>query len=151
MGVTTAISSLVFGRLHGRISLRMVLVFCCLGTGFLYLPLLWASSLALLIILIGITGLFTGGIVTSSNSLIGLSVSAGQQGIAYGLSQSAMSLGAGVGPLLGGGLARLLGLKPVFAVAAGIFILVGLLVIILLSKRPSAASKQKSPASQEVI
>jgi MFS transporter, DHA1 family, multidrug resistance protein len=135
LGVTAAASSIFFGRLNGRVELKKILVMCCLGTGLLYLPPVFASSAAQLVFLLGITGLLTGGIMTSSNSLVGLAVPAGQQGIAYGLAQSAMSLGTGVGPILGGGLAPLIGLRPVFVVAAGIFVVFGLLAGRLLSKQ----------------
>ena len=79
--------------------------------------------------------------MTSSNALVGLSVSQSQQGIAYGLAHSANSLGFGLGPLIGGGLAPLLGLRPIFGVAGGLFMLVGVALTKLLtgvtSERPS--------------
>lgn len=127
MGVISAVSSLVFGRLYGRAPLRVILTLCCIGTGLLYLPPIWANSSLQMIVLVGITGLLNGGIITSSQALISLSVSGGRQGVAYGLSQSASSLGGGLGPFIGGGLAPLIGLKPVFGVTAGILVLVGLL------------------------
>jgi DHA1 family multidrug resistance protein-like MFS transporter len=127
LGVIAAISSIVFGRFRGQWSTRTILAFCCLGTGLLYIPPIWASSTTQLIVLIGITGLLSGGIITSSNSLVSLSVPVARQGIAYGLSQSASSLGSGLGPFIGGGLAPFIGLRYVFAVTAGIFVMVGIL------------------------
>jgi DHA1 family multidrug resistance protein-like MFS transporter len=79
-----------------------------------------------------LSGLFNGGIMVPSNSLIALSVSQTEQGMAYGLQQSANSLGGGIGPLLGGVLASTLGLKSVFPVSAALFIIAGVLVIKLL-------------------
>jgi DHA1 family multidrug resistance protein-like MFS transporter len=79
-----------------------------------------------------LSGLFNGGIMVPSNSLIALSVSQTEQGMAYGLQQSANSLGSGLGPLLGGVLASTLGLKSVFPVSAALFIIAGVLVIKLL-------------------
>ena len=79
-----------------------MLVFCCVGTGLLYLPPLLAHSPVQLVLFVALSGLLTGGIVTASNSLVGLSVPLNRQGAAYGLSQSANSLGGGLGPLLGG-------------------------------------------------
>ena len=90
--------------------------------------------------------------MTSSNALVGLSVSPSQQGIAYGLAQSASALGNGLGPLIGGSLAPLMGLRPVFGVAGGLFMLIGVAVAKLLAGvtlgKPSTQKvdhNQKSP------
>ncbi len=86
--------------------------------------------------------------MTSSNSLVGMSVPIAQQGIAYGLSQSANSLGAGVGPFIGGLLAPLIGLRPIFAVTAGVFFAVGLLSVVLLPKKPAPSAVRETVKSQ---
>lgn len=151
LGIVTAISSVVVGRFDRRISIRKILIICCIGTGLFYLPPFWANSTVLLIIFIGMMGVFVGGLVTSSNSMVSLSVPYSKQGIAYGLSQSAMSLGTGVGPFIGGGLAHVVGLRPIFLVAAGVFILVGILCMKLipqrLSKLNSRMPKSEQPGS----
>jgi MFS family permease len=133
MGVVAAASSAVAGRLGQRVSLKKILVVSCLGTGLLYLPPMWAATVTQLLVFIALTGLLKGGIMTSSNSLVGLSTSATQQGIAYGLAQSANALGNGIGPLVGGGLAPLIGLRSVFGVTGGLFMLTGLAVVRLLA------------------
>jgi MFS transporter, DHA1 family, multidrug resistance protein len=135
LGVIAAFSSLVFARFQGLFSIRTILCLCCVGTGLLYIPPIFANSVIQLIIFIGITGLLNGGIITSSNSLVSLAVPLNQQGIAYGLSQSANSLGSGLGPLVGGVLAPVIGLRHIFGVTSGIFVLVGLLVLVVL-RRP---------------
>jgi MFS transporter, DHA1 family, multidrug resistance protein len=148
MGIVAAISSLVFGRIHGRFPIRNILVFSCIGTGLLFLPPIWANSTLQLIILMGLSGLLNGGIITSSNSLVSLSVPVTQQGIAYGLSQSASSLGGGIGPFIGGGLAPVIGLRYVFAVTAGIFILVGLVASKVI---PASLSGTRENTSKEGV
>jgi MFS transporter, DHA1 family, multidrug resistance protein len=140
LGLVAAISSFASGHLSRRFSLRKILIFSCVGTGLLYLPPIWVQTVAQLLPLVGITGLLTGGIITSSNALVGLSVPLSQQGIAYGLSASAGALGGGVGPIIGGSMASLVGLRPVFGVAGGLFILVGVLVNRLLARRPQGTS-----------
>ncbi|GAI99003.1 unnamed protein product, partial [marine sediment metagenome] len=89
MGMVAAISAIIAGRLGGHISLKRILVISCLGTGLLYLPPMWARTVTQLIIFIALTGLLKGGLMTSSNALVGLSVPRNQQGIAYGLAHSA--------------------------------------------------------------
>ena len=134
MGVVAAISAVVAGRLGGHISLKKILVISCLGTGLLYLPPMWARTVTQLIIFIALTGLLKGGLMTSSNALVGLSVPRSQQGIAYGVAQSANALGNGLGPLIGGSLAPLIGLRSVFGVAGGFFMLTGIAVAKLLAR-----------------
>jgi DHA1 family multidrug resistance protein-like MFS transporter len=140
MGLVSAISSVVASRLGKRISLKKIMVFSCLGTGLLYLPPMWATTVTQLLIFIALMGLLNGGLMMSANSLISLSVSQSQQGIAYGLSTSAQALGGGLGPLIGGSLASLLGFKPIFGVAGGLFILVAVLIIKLLVGKPVETS-----------
>jgi len=136
-GAIAATSAMVAGRLSGRITLKKMLAFSCLGAGLLYLPPMWAKTVAQLIIFIALTGLLRGGLMTSSNALVGLSVPRSQQGIAYGIAQSAKSLGGGFGPLIGGSLASLLGLKPVFGITGGLFMLIGIFVTKLLAGQSS--------------
>jgi DHA1 family multidrug resistance protein-like MFS transporter len=138
MCVLAAISSVVAGRLGGRISLKKMLVFSCLISGFLYLPPIWAATVTQLIIFIALTGLFQGGFTTSVNTLVSLSAPREQQGVAYGIAQSANALGSGLGPLIGGVLTALLGFKPVFAVAGGLFMLVSFVVYKNVSGVPSS-------------
>jgi len=134
MGVLAAISAVIAGRLGRHISLKKILVISCLGTGLLYLPPMLARTVTQLIIFIALTGLLKGGLMTSSNALVGLSVHRSQQGIAYGIATSAQALGSGLGPLIGGSLAPLIGLRSVFGVAGGFFMLTGIAVSKLLAR-----------------
>ncbi len=133
MGIVAAGSAWLAGRFGQRVGLKTILVVSCIGTSILYLPPMWATTVTQFIILIAFTGMMKGGIMTSSNSLVSLTVPPGQQGIAFGVSQSAHALGNGLGPLIGGGLAPLIGLRPVFGVAGGLFLLIGLAVWRLLA------------------
>ncbi len=146
MGVVASGSSLITGRIGERFGLKNLLVVSCIGTGLLYLPPILATTVAQLVILVAITGLPKGGSITSSTTLVGLSASSTQQGVAYGIAQSARALGSGLGPLMGGGLATLLGLRPTFAVTGGLFMLVGLLGFRLLRVH----TPQKSPPQTDI-
>jgi MFS family permease len=99
------------------------------------MPPILAGTVAQLVPLLAMTALMNGGIITSSNSLVSYAVPVSQQGIAYGLYQSANSLGGGLGPFLGGAIASELGLKSVFAVAGVLYIVVGVLVAKMLVSR----------------
>ncbi len=129
MGIVATVSALVVSRFVSvNVNLKKMMVYCCLATGLLYLPPMFAHSLVPFIALMALMGTFKGGITISSSSLIALTVTESQQGMAYGLQQSAQFLGSGLGPFIGGGLASLIGLRVVFPVAAGLYILAGLLV-----------------------
>ncbi|MBI4303354.1 MAG: MFS transporter, partial [Chloroflexi bacterium] len=136
MGLLSAISGTLAGHFGGRISLKKILIFSCLGAGLLYLPPIWSVTVAQLVIFFAITGLPKGGLMTSSNAMVGLSVTQSQQGVAYGVAQSARALGNGMGPLIGGSLARLLGFKAIFGVAGGLFVIASIVVARLLKEQP---------------
>jgi len=144
MGVVAAISAVITGRLGEHITLKRILVISCLGTGLLYLPPMLARTVTQLIIFIALMGLLKGGLMTSSNALVGLSVPRNQQGIAYGLAHSAHALGSGLGPLIGGSLAPLMGLRPDFGVAGGLFMLIGVAVGKLLPRSQKVDYNQKT-------
>lgn len=135
MGGVAVISSLVAGRAGSRIDLKTMLFWGCIGTGILYLPPVFATSVFWFILLMALRGIFNGGVIVPSNSLVALSVSRNEQGMAYGLQQSANSLGNGLGPLLGGALASVFGLKIVFPISAGLFIIAGFAVMKFLPRR----------------
>ncbi|HEX9897514.1 MAG TPA: MFS transporter [Dehalococcoidales bacterium] len=133
MGLVATISSFVAGRVAQRVDLKKLLIVSCLGTGILYLPPMLASNVTQLLILVGMVALLKGGIMSTANTLVAWVAPPSQQGIAYGVNQSASSLGSALGPLLGGALAPVIGLKPVFGVTAGVYVVIGLLVARLLA------------------
>jgi DHA1 family multidrug resistance protein-like MFS transporter len=135
MGVLIALSSLATGRLGGRFSLKKIFVTASIGSGLLYLPTLTANSAAQMIVFVGLTGLFFGGVLTCTNAMVGLAAPANKQGLVYGIVQSAQALGGGLGPIIGGSLATVIGLRPVFAVSALVFIALGIAGTRLLVKR----------------
>lgn len=132
MGLVATGSSFVAGRLGQKYSLKKILIVSCIGSALLYLPPMLASNSTQLLIFIATMGLLRGGMISSSSTLIALVAPATQQGIAYGVNQSASSLGGAIGPIVGGALAPLLGFKMIFAVTAGVFFLTGVLVSHLL-------------------
>jgi DHA1 family multidrug resistance protein-like MFS transporter len=136
LGLTAAASSVISGRLSRRISLRKILAFSCLGAALLNLPPIWATTASQLVVLVGSMGLFQGANMTSTYALIGLSLPVSQQGIAYGLSQSAVSLGNGLGPIIGGAMVSLVGLRYVFTVSSGLFLVASLLVTFFIKGKP---------------
>jgi MFS transporter, DHA1 family, multidrug resistance protein len=128
MGVIATASALVAGRLGQQINLKTIIVISCIGTGILYLPPMLATNTTQILIFMSMTGLLRGGMISSPSAMVGLVTSPAQQGIAYGVNQSASSLGGAIGPFIGGALTPLIGFKNIFAVAAGVHILTGVIV-----------------------
>jgi MFS family permease len=118
-----------------RFSLPAILVVSCVAIGAAYVPAMWAGSVVLLALCLIMAGVFRGGLSTSSNAMVGMAAVAGQQGLAYGLSQSANSLGGAFGPLIGGALGRMVGLPPVFLVSGIVYLAVGIVAARLLLRR----------------
>ena len=132
MGLIATLSSFVAGRISQRVNLKKILIISCMGTGLLYLLPMLAVNVFQLTIFVGMVALLLGGIMSTTNTLVALVAPLDQQGIAYGVNQSASSLGSALGPLLGGALAPVIGLKAIFGVTAGVYVLIGLLVARLL-------------------
>jgi len=142
MGVVAAISSLIGGRMADRGSnLKKMMVFSCLGAGLVYLPPMFAASVPQFLTLMAFRGTFNGGLIVPASSLIGLSVSEGERGMAYGLQQSANALGSGLGPLIGGSLSSGIGLRAAFPAAAGVYALACVFVSVFLPQ----VSKDRQP------
>ena len=137
-GVAAAGSSIVAGRIAKGVPLKTILIVSCLGTSLAYVAPIFAKSVPELTGYIALRGLVNGGILTSSYDILSMSVPQSQQGIAFGLGQSANSLGNGLGPTIGGTLGSSLGLKWVFAFTAGMYLLSAWLVFKVLPKRSPA-------------
>jgi DHA1 family multidrug resistance protein-like MFS transporter len=123
-----SVSSLVFARISSRVSLKKALVYCCIGCAVLNLPPYWAATTLQLILLIALTGLFSGGLTSSSNSIIGLASNSEKLGVAFGLGQCANALGTCIGLVIGGSLGSWFGLRAVFPITAAIFLVVAVII-----------------------
>ncbi|MBI2851058.1 MAG: MFS transporter [Chloroflexi bacterium] len=133
-GVYT-LSSLVAARLSTCVNLRTLLIFSCLAGFLSWLPPIWATSVTQLFIFLVMGSIPGGGVGASSNALVGLAVAQGQQGMAYGLANSAGALGWGLGPLVGGWLASIWGFRPLFALSAGLGVALVIFIIKFLPRR----------------
>jgi MFS transporter, DHA1 family, multidrug resistance protein len=132
IGLLSVVSSVSIGRMGERIPLRTILITSCFLGGICYCIPILAGNVTQFVILVGLTGLFTGSLQTTSNTLVGMAVPRNQQGVAYGIAASATSLGVGAGALAGGSLASVIGFLPMFAIAGIMFIIVGFLSIKLI-------------------
>ncbi len=143
-GVADLLASPFLGKRSDVIGYRRVLLICLLGAALTSLPQAFAHSYwEFLLERFGV-GCFIGGILPTANALVGRMVPRAQRGTVYGLTASATFLGNSLGPLTGGGVAALLGLRFVFLVT-GALLLANLAWVYLTV--PELADQAAMPAS----
>jgi DHA1 family multidrug resistance protein-like MFS transporter len=124
-----SMASMWVGRLGDRIGHGRVVLYGALGMALLYLPQPFVTESWQLITLQVLTGLASVGIIPGIGALVSLYVPEGSAGAGFGLESSVASLARVVGPMIGAGLATLLGMRQVFAVVAAAFLFVILLAL----------------------
>ncbi len=139
---TSAVAAIASSRVSSRVGYRNALALTTLAAGAAYLPVAVANNVPSLIVLIGVVGFFTGGMVPTANALIDAWAPPGRQASAFGLAGSSMALAFAVAPLFGGAVASAAGLHASFVVAGAAMLAVGLGVLITVrepgEERPEA-------------
>jgi DHA1 family multidrug resistance protein-like MFS transporter len=136
VALTSAIAAVVSGRVAERSGYKNALAFAALGAGLAYIPVAVADSLAPLMLLMALVGVFSGAMIPMVNALIGACAPEGKHGSAFGLVGSAQALSFAVAPLLGGLTAQQLGIHAGFPVVGGM--LVGVSALVWLTVREPA-------------
>jgi DHA1 family multidrug resistance protein-like MFS transporter len=115
-GLANVLASPFLGRRGDSVGHGRLLFLTLLGAGIFYLPQALVRSPWQLLLLRVLLGIFLGGIIPCANALTGTLVAPELRGRAYGITSSAVALGNLVGPLAGGALASLFGLRSIFLV-----------------------------------
>jgi len=134
LGVTSAISSVYFGRLGDRKGHRTILLWCLLGSGLVYLPMAISQHPWHLIALQAVFGVFAGGTIPAANALIANVTDPQRRGAIFGLMASAAAIGGFIGPLAGAGLAASVGFRATF-VFCGLVLLATVFVVLWTERR----------------
>ena len=129
LGLTSAVSSVYFGRLGDRRGHRPILIGCALAAGLLYLPMALTQHPWQLVVLQALFGVAAGGMIPAANAIIANVTAPERRGVVYGLMASAASLGGFIGPLAGSALAAGLGFRATFVATA--FVLLALAGLLL--------------------
>jgi DHA1 family multidrug resistance protein-like MFS transporter len=127
-GVCAALSSCRVQRLSNRFGYRRVLVAATALAGVLYVPAFFVQSVWQLVAVRASVGFCLGAAMPTASAMVGLLTPERRRASAYSLMASATSLGIAAGPLVGGALGALYGLRPVFLVTASVLILVAFVV-----------------------
>src|SRR5712691_3077084 len=117
-GLANVISAPFLGNRSDAIGYRRVLLICLLGATLTTAPQAFADNYWTFAAERFGVGLFIGGILPTANALVGRLVPQADRGTVYGITASAMFLGNSLGPLTGGAVAAVLGLRWVFLVTA---------------------------------
>lgn len=125
LGVASAASAIIFGRHGDKVGHSRILFWCVLGAGLLYIPMAVAQNAWQLIALQGLFGIAAGGMIPSANAIIANVTPADQRGFTFGITATAGSVGAAIGPLLLSSL-----IAPTFGFAVA-FVTVGVLMSVL--------------------
>ncbi|GBD10367.1 Tetracycline resistance protein, class C [bacterium HR23] len=128
LGVMGAVGAYLSGPLGARLGVLRLLVLAPLVSAVGFVGLLLAREPWQALTAIVVVGTCQGLSVAQTSALMGYVVPRERMGPAYGLLQSANSMGFWLGPLVGGLVAGAVGLRPVFAVNALLALTFALLV-----------------------
>lgn len=117
-GVTAAAGSYLAGRLQRYVGLKPLIVAALVASVVLLIPQAFAGSYVSFLLLRGAAAFAFGALFGLVGVWAAISSPKDAKGTAFGLLGAASSLGFGVGPLAGGALTALVGIRPVFIISA---------------------------------
>jgi len=138
--VSTALMSPVWGTLGDRHGRKPMLVRALVAMSFCLAAMAFASSVWQLLALRILQG-FLGGSMPMANVLMATSAPRQRLGFAMGLLQTAVASGTIIGPLIGGALADLVGIRSVFFVTGGLLFGAGLVAVFLVREEFTPAPR----------
>ena len=149
LGVTAAMSSYVTGWISNHVKLTTVLAVSSVGAGVFYLPLITLNSIPLMLLFLGISGLFQGAMLSSTSGLLGLKAPSGREGTAFGGLQSVSAAAFGLGPFIGGVVATTIGLRAVPLVQGlTLFVAAGLVVWLMHGQDEGPTDRQNTSRAE---
>ena len=143
-GLVGAVSSAVMGRFSDTVGPKRVLVWGLVAAGIFYCAQGCAQTVMTFGILLVFSGIATGAIRPVANALVARIIDEADRGKAFGIMTSAAALGWAAGPLGGSWVGATWGLRSVFFVTAGLFLLDGLWVWRAMDE-PASASGHRLP------
>lgn len=121
-GLGDLIASPFLGKRSDVIGYRRVLLICLTGAALTSLPQAFVPGYGAFVGLRFGAGCFIGGLLPTANALVGRMVKRSERGTVYGMTASATFFGNSLGPITGGGIASVLGLRWVFLLTAALFV-----------------------------
>ena len=134
-GIATALASVTYSRLLRRTSYRAVITIGAVLMGLALFGSGLSRNPALVITAFVIGSFFSGALIPAFGAMIGLEAPAVVQATVFGFSSSSVSLGFGLGPLLGGFIASATGVQ-VGLITAGVLALMQAALVGIASREP---------------
>jgi DHA1 family multidrug resistance protein-like MFS transporter len=119
-GFANMAASPLLGRVADRVGYEKVLTVCLIGAALSFIPQAFVGNVWQLLASRFLLGLFMGGMLPSLNALLRSYTPDGMESRAFGFNSSFLSLGNIVGPMLGGALSGLIGIRGIFLFASGL-------------------------------
>jgi len=130
-GIATALAAVTYSRLLRRSNYRTITTVAATLMGLTLLATAVAGTPALLIATFVVSSFVTGSLIPAFGAMIGLEAPRSIQATIFGVGSSAVALGFGFGPLIGGFVASAAGVQAGLAVAGGVALALALLVGLL--------------------
>jgi MFS family permease len=127
-GIATALAAVTYSRLLRRTNYRTVTTTASALMGLTLLGTALAGTPILLIATFVISSFVAGALIPAFGAMIGLETPRNIQATIFGVGSSAIALGFGFGPLIGGFVASAAGVQAGLAVAGGIALALALLI-----------------------
>jgi MFS transporter, DHA1 family, multidrug resistance protein len=127
-GIATALASLTFHRVLRRITYRRLITVGALLLALALLAAAASTTAPFVIVAFVIASFFSGALGPAFGAMTGLEAPAIVQATVFGVGSSAIALGFGLGPLLGGVVASLAGIRAALIVAAALALILAALV-----------------------
>ena len=141
-GVVATLCSPITGRFIDSNRVRLLLLIAVIGGAAANVGQAFAVSFLQLWIVRVLLGAFGGVWAPTYSSTIGLSVPSERRGLAFGIANSASSLGNAIGPIVGGYVGAMLGIRAVFVGAAGVLLLAALWLAVRVNLPSSVESEE---------
>lgn len=146
-GVAGAISSVSVGFLSDRWGYKPVLVTAAAVAALLSIPQFFVIATWQIFVLRVLIGFSLGAIMPSASALLASLVPSERRGTAYGLTQSATSLGFAAGPLTAAAVVGVAGMRTVFLTAAVLLGVIAVWVGMMVSPRDEFHEDVRTPNS----
>ena len=142
LGFTGAIASYIAGWLSARVSLTKMMVVGCLGLALSLAPFVFVDAVFVLYGLLAVAGAFQGVLIGSVSGLMGVVVPPKMRGTGFGAVQSVSAGAFGFGPLIGGTIASVTGLRSVFAFQPVMLVIAAIFVALFLGRREGEQTRE---------
>ena len=148
-GIASVVAAINAGNLAGKKDPRILLTAMLSITGILTVLACFCKTTNQLMFLRVATGLSAGGIITTINTHIHLGTKQKSLGKNFGIAGGISSLGAGIGPMIGGAIASIYSIEFTFVFSGILIILTGLLCPVLIEK-VDIEKKERLPEISEL-